>query len=256
MSVAVGVLSLVIGLAYLTLAVIAGGELARHGRSRGFSQFGAALVAMGVTCGLHYCVHALHQFAGETAAAPLLASLLFGLIPGLLFVGLRVEATLGGRGDRLITGSLALPIIVPWLASAAGGAILWAAVVRARADGISVAVLVPNAILFANFTLVGIFTARTQLARRPLLGGWSLSGVAMSATFLSCGLAHLVVGLLTAPNLHTLTLDNLGVPASFYFLWVVHRLHRDALRDWNRRPLVGRAAPLGRASPWAAESST
>ena len=38
--------------------------------------------------------------------------------------------------------------------------------------------LVPNLILFANYALVGYFTARTQLARRPLLDGWSLSGVA------------------------------------------------------------------------------
>ena len=50
-------------------------------------------------------------------------------------------------------------------------------------------------------------------------------------------------------------LDNVGVPASFYFLWAVHRLHSDSLRDWNRRPLVGRAAPLGRRSPWAEPSA-
>ena len=48
---------------------------------------------------------------------------------------------------------------------------------------------------------------------------------------------------------------NVGVPASIYFLWAVHRLHRDSLRDWNRRPLVGRAAPLGRRSPWADQAA-
>ena len=45
---------------------------------------------------------------------------------------------------------------------------------------------------------VGLFTARTQLARRPVLGGWSLSGVAMSGVFVTCGVAHLVAGVLTA----------------------------------------------------------
>jgi hypothetical protein len=49
--------------------------------------------------------------------------------------------------------------------------------------------------------------------------------------------------------------DNVGVPASFYFLWAVYRLHRDSERDWNRRPLVGRAAPLGRRSPWAGQGA-
>jgi EAL domain-containing protein (putative c-di-GMP-specific phosphodiesterase class I) len=33
--------------------------------------------------------------------------------------------------------------------------------------------------------------------------------------------------------------------------WLV----RDSARDWNRRPLVGRAAPLGRRSPWAEQGA-
>jgi hypothetical protein len=35
-------------------------------------------------------------------------------------------------------------------------------------------------------------------------------------------------------------------------LWVVRSLHRNSLRDWNRRPLVGRAFRQSRPSPWAA----
>jgi hypothetical protein len=73
----------------------------------------------------------------------------------------------------------------------------------------------------------------------------------MSGVFLTCATSHLVAGLLTVANPLGVLFDNVGVPASFYFLWAVHRLHRDSLRDWNRRPLVGRAAPLGRRSPWA-----
>jgi hypothetical protein len=77
----------------------------------------------------------------------------------------------------------------------------------------------------------------------------------MAGVFSTCALTHLMAGLTTEPNVHTLALDNLGVPASIFFLYVVHRLHRSSLRDWNRTPLVGRAAPRGRPSPWAAEPS-
>jgi diguanylate cyclase with GGDEF domain len=122
---------------------------------------------------------------------------------------------------------------------------------HARDHGFHLAGVAPNLVLFVNSLLVGFFTARTQLARRPVLGGWSLSGAAQAGVFSTCALTHLVASLTTAPDVHTLTLDDLGVPASIFFLYAVHRLHRRSLRDWNRAPLVGRAAPLGRRSPWA-----
>ena len=92
---------------------------------------------------------------------------------------------------------------------------------------------------------------RTQLARRPLLGGWSLSGAAMAGVFPTCGLTHLTTGLTTMPELHTYLFHLPGVPASILFLWVVHRVHANSLADWNRRPLVGRATATSRRSPWA-----
>ena len=54
--------------------------------------------------------------------------------------------------------------------------------------------------------------------RRPVLGGWSLSGVAMAGGFSTCGVTHLVAGLISAPDFHTPALDDLGVPASLFFL--------------------------------------
>ncbi len=110
-------------------------------------------------------------------------------------------------------------------------------------------------ILFANYALVGYYTARTRLARYPLLDGWSLSGAAMSGVFATCALSHPVAGMLTVSDPRSVFFDNLGVPASIYFLWAVYRLHRDYAHDWNRRPLVGRAAPLGRRSPWAEQGA-
>jgi hypothetical protein len=73
----------------------------------------------------------------------------------------------------------------------------------------------------------------------------------MAGVFPTCGLSHLTAGLTTVPELHTLLFDLPGVPVSLYFLWVVHRVHTDSLPDWNRRPLVGRAAATSRRSPWA-----
>ena len=66
----------------------------------------------------------------------------------------------------------------------------------------------------------------------------------------TCGVSHLVAGLATPADWHTLLFDVPGVPFSIYFLWVVRSLHRDSLRDWNRRPLVGLASRQSRPSPW------
>ena len=100
--------------------------------------------------------------------------------------------------------------------------------------------------------IVGVLVLRTQLARRAGLGGWSVSGLALGGVFVTCGVSHLVAGLSTPADWHTLLFDVPGVPFSIYFLWVVRSLHRNSLRDWNRRPLVGRASRQSRPSPWAA----
>jgi hypothetical protein len=249
---AAGLLALLTGLAYTGLGIITGYELVRHRRTRGFSHFGGAFLVMAFTCGPHHLVHAWrHLHAGEAAHGPMLAALAIGLAPGLVFIALRVEAAFGGRGDRLIARSPLWLTALPCVLAAATGATLWEALRHVGPMDVDVRSLTPNIFLAVNYALVGIFTARTQLSRRPVLGGWSLSGVAMSGVFLTCGVSHLVAGLLTAAHSSSVLLDNVGVPASFYFLWAVHRLHRDSLRDWNRRPLVGRSAPLGRRSPWA-----
>jgi hypothetical protein len=110
---------------------------------------------------------------------------------------------------------------------------------------------VPNTILFVSYTIVGAIVLRVQVARRPSVGGWSLSGLAMGLLFATCGFSHLIAGLTVRPDWHMSMFDIPGVPFSLYFLWVVHRLHSDSLRDWNRRPLVGRATRRSRPSPWA-----
>jgi hypothetical protein len=250
-----GILALATGLAYTGLGVITVYELIRHRRERGFSHFGLAFGVMAFTCGPHHLVHAYrHLIAREPAHGPMLAAMAIGAVPALVFIALRLEAASGGRGDRLVRNSRIFTAL-PMVFAAVGGATLWEAVRHASTMDADLWALIPNLVLFVNYALVGYFTARTQFARRPLLDGWSLSGAAMSGVFATCALSHLVAGLLTGSNPVGVVFDNIGVPSSIYFLWAVYRLSRDSERDWNRRPLVGRASPLGRRSPWAEANS-
>ena len=110
---------------------------------------------------------------------------------------LRLEAAFGGRGDRLIPRTPLWAQVLPLLAAAAAARPLWEALRHAVAMPSTLRALIPNVFLFVNYLFVGLFTWRTQIARRPLLGGWSLSGVAMSGVFLTCAFSHLVAGMLT-----------------------------------------------------------
>jgi hypothetical protein len=250
MTLAAGILALLTGLAYTGLGVITAYELARHGRRRGASYFGIGFLLMAATCGPHHLVHATHHLIeGEAATAPMLVALAVGFPPGAIFVLLRIEAMLGGRGDRLIAGTPTALAVVPWLMAGAAGATLFAAL--SEAGNPRPVALGANAVLLFNYVVVGAITFRTQLARRPALGGWSLSGISMAGVFATCGVSHLVAALATHTDWHALAFDLPGVPFSIYFLWVVHQLHRSSLRDWNRRPLVGRASRRARRSPWA-----
>lgn len=191
-----GILSLLTGLAYTGLAVITVYELVRHRHDRGFSHFGLAFAVMAFTCGPHHLMHAYrHLWLGEAPHGPMLAAVALGAAPAVVFIARRVEATFGGRGDRLVRAS--------------------------------------NRIL-------------------PL-AAWGMTWIA--GVFFTCAISHLVAGLLTGAHTGSVVFDNVGVPASFYFMWATYRVSRDSARDWNRRPLVGRAAPLGRRSPWADQSA-
>jgi hypothetical protein len=249
-TIAAGLLALITGLAYSGLGVIAVYELGRNRKTRGFSYLGGAFALMAATCGPHHLVHAEHHlFWGEAVSGPMLGALVIGIVPGGIFVLGRIEALFGGRGDRFISGTPAWLAALPWVMAVAIGAILWEAAGDARDVG--AASLVANSLLFVNYLIVGVLVLRTQIARRPGLGGWSLSGLAMGGVFVTCGVAHLVAGVATPADWHTLLFDIPGVPFSIYFLWVVRSLHRNSLRDWNRRPLVGLASRQSRPSPWA-----
>ncbi|TMB91375.1 MAG: hypothetical protein E6J45_06400 [Chloroflexi bacterium] len=89
------------------------------------------------------------------------------------------------------------------------------------------------------YMAIGWFLLRTQLRNRAPMGGWSLSGLSLSAVFPTCALMHGIWALYSIKGVyqygvHGLIVDFLSIPAAIYFLWVVHGLYRESLRDWNR----------------------
>jgi hypothetical protein len=98
-----------------------------------------------------------------------------------------------------------------------------------------------NVILVGLYMAVGWFVLRTQLANRASMGGWSVSGLCLSAIFPTCAVMHAVWAVYAvadryAQDGHGLLIDWLSVPAGIYFLGVVRGLYRDSLRDWNDGP--------------------
>ncbi|HLF40368.1 MAG TPA: hypothetical protein VI854_02725 [Acidimicrobiia bacterium] len=244
MIVVLGVLNLLLGTAYFGYGVVTATEMKRDWRSFGFSHFGAAWITMSFTCGPHHLIHGYHiTFEGQGAGPLDLVAVVAGLPVGVLWLSLRVEAFLGGRGDRFIVG------IPGWLRAMPALALLYTAVMVVAGAGLYLGGGADrwNWSIAANFTLVivylavGYYVLRTQLRNHPTLGGWSVSGLCLAAIFPTCALMHGVWAVYVATgtyydDVHHRINDWLSVPAALYFLWVVHRLYQDALRDWNRGP--------------------
>jgi hypothetical protein len=240
MTYAVGFLNVLLGLAYTTYGFITLSDMKRGWRSMGFSHFGAAWVAMAFTCGPHHLVHGTHLLLEGRAGGPLdLAAVLVGLPAGATFLYLRVEAWMGGRGDRFIAGS---PLWVQSLPTL-GGVYLTAlafGVTTAGLTGLVPREVIPNLMLVVLYFTIGYFVLRTQLRNRTLLNGWSVSGLALGIVFPTCGLMHGIyayyasTGVYHDIDFHGWVVDALAVPAAIYFLWVVVGLYRLTLRDWNR----------------------
>jgi hypothetical protein len=239
----VAVTNIVLGIAYTGYGMMTAIEMKRDWRTFGFSHFGAAWICMAFTCGPHHLDHGLHVAMDGRIGGPLdLLAVVVGLPVGVLWLLLRVEAFLGGRGDRFIPGD------PRWLRAAPAASGLYTA-----ALGIAcVAVLAgrgvsPGFAVWANVVLVGLYMAvgwfvlRTQLANRPNMGGWSVSGLCLSVIFPTCALMHGVWAAYAVAGRyhqdgHGLAIDWLSVPAGIYFLAVVRGLYRDSLRDWNDGP--------------------
>ena len=235
--------NIALGVAYTGYGMMTAIEMKRDWRTFGFSHFGAAWICMAFTCGPHHLDHGLHVAAAGRLGGPLdLLAVVVGLPVGVLWLWLRVEAFLGGRGDRFIPGD------PRWLRSAPAASGVYVAVLAIACGAVLAGPRVhPGFAVWANVILVGLYIAvgwfvlRTQLANRPNMGGWSVSGLCLSAIFPTCALMHAVWATYAVAGRyhqdgHGLAIDWLSVPAGIYFLLVVRSLYRDSLRDWNDGP--------------------
>jgi len=249
--------NIVLGVAYTGYGMMTAMEMKRDWRTFGFSHFGAAWILMAFTCGPHHLDHGLHVAVDGRLGGPLdLLAVVVGLPVGVAWLWLRLEAFLGGRGDRFIPGTprwlKAVPIV---------SALYLAGLVIACGFVLAGPHVRPGMAVWANVILVGLymtigwFVLRTQLANRPSMGGWSVSGLSLSIIFPTCALMHGVWAVYAVAgryqqDIHGLTIDWLSVPAGIYFLAVVRRLYKDSLRDWNDGPDdVAPAAPSPTPDP-------
>jgi hypothetical protein len=236
-SVSVGILNIILGFVYLQYGTMTIVEMARGWKTMGFSHFGAAWIALAFTCGPHHMVHGIHILEGGGSGGVLdFVAVAVGFPAGVTWFLLRVEAFQGGRGDRFISGTPFWLMVLP----VAAGAYAATVVAVAASTGNSLHwtwVVIPNFLLICVYMSITYFLARTQLGNRPGLGGWSVSGLALTVIFPTCAVMHAVYTYYALigqyGTVHAYAIDWVGVPAGIYFLWVVRGLYREALADWN-----------------------
>ena len=234
----VAIVNIVLGVAYCGYGVMTAIEMRRDASLYGFSHFGVAWIFMAFTCGPHHLDHGIHALLeGPRGGLLDVVTVVVGLPVGVLWLYLRVEAFVGGRGDRFVAGT---PL---WLSAAPTVAAVYVTALVAATlsvDGrLALSPLVAaNILLVGLYFAIGWFLLRTQLHNREPMGGWSVSGLSLTAVFPTCALMHAVVALYVARGIyasepHGLVVDWLSVPAAIYFLWVVRGLYRESLQDWN-----------------------
>jgi len=238
-SIAVALVNLALGTAYTGYGVMTAIEMKRDWRTHGFTHFGVAWLLMAFTCGPHHLAHGVHiLFEGRQGGALDLLSVVVGLPCGVTWLALRVEAFAGGRGDRFVAGTPVWLRAVPPLAALYGVVLLVSSAAIGGGGFHPTSLIVPNLFLVVIYMAICWFVLRTQLANRPQLGGWSLSGLSLAVIFSTCALMHGVWAVYNATgtyayDIHGLVIDWLSVPAGLYFLSVVRALYRDSLHDWN-----------------------
>ncbi len=254
MSIAAGVLNVILGAVYLQYGTITFVEMRRNWSKMGFSHFGAAWIAMAFTCGPHHMVHGVHiLFEGRQAGTLDLIAVAVGAPAGVIWFRLRVEAFLGGRGDRHIAGDPLWIWALPTLFGIYWTALIAAALSAGPPHWDRLPSLIPNLLLVVLYAMVAWYVSRTQVANRRPLGGWSVSGVSLGVIFWTCATMHAIYALYTLTSrygfdVHGFVVDIVAVPAAIYFVTVVRALQRGTFRDWNS---VGRAldAAAERAAP-------
>lgn len=263
MSIAVGVLNVILGAVYLQYGTITFAEMRKNWSRMGFSHFGAAWIAMAFTCGPHHMVHGIHVlFEGRHPGTLDLITAAVGAPAGVIWFRLRVEAFLGGRGDRHLPGTPTWLVVLPTIFGMYVTALVAAALQAGAPDWGRLPEALPNLLLVGIYGMVAFYVTRTQIANRRPLGGWSVSGVSLGMIFWTCATMHATYALYGMTgrygfDIHGFVVDVLAVPSGLYFLGVVRALFRGTFRDWNRvsraldsaaeRTRVRSAAPQGQS---------
>jgi hypothetical protein len=247
-SAAVATANIVLGLVFSLVGALGVIEMVRNRRAMGFSQFGAAWVALAFTCGPHHMVHGVHVAEGRAGGLLDLVAVLVGLPAGLAWFYLRVEALLGGRGDRYWRGNPLWVLALPTIGGIYVTALIAAAIGLGPLSLERLPAAAPNLLVIPIYCTIGFFLAKTQIANRRPLGGWSLSGLALAIVFPTCAAMHAVYALNILngryqADVHGLGVGWLAVLAGLYFLWVVQALYRGTFGDWNGSPTRARAMP-------------
>jgi hypothetical protein len=176
---------------------------------------------------------------GRTAGPLDLLAVVVGLPFGVIWLSLRIEAVLGGRGDRFIPGTPLAIAAAPTLAAVYVTVVLAGVVWVQRAGSVVWSAALPNIPLVVIYCAIGYVLLRTQLRNHAATGGWSLSGSSLTGVFA----LYALTGLYHA-DVHALVIDWFAIPAGLYFLWVVRGLYQQVLNDWNQ-PTVAVEAAVG-----------
>ena len=240
MTTVLAVLSLVLGAVYTSYGVITIIDLRRGWAEMGFSHFGLAWIFMAFTCGPHHLEHGLHlALADRPAGGFEVFAVVAGLPAGVIWFLLRVEALRGGRGDRFVSGTPAWLRAMPWVSAVYAAIVVGVILTIATSEQLTLrSTLGANISLVGLYFVIGWYLLRTQMRNRGPLGGWSVSGLSLTAVFPTCAVMHaawLLYALTGRYDVehHGMTIDWLGVPAAVYFLWVVRSLYLGAVGDWN-----------------------
>jgi len=237
----VAILNMAVGSVYLVIGTLVMIDLKRGWKTSGFSHFGAGFIALAFTCGPHHLAHGLHIFEGRPPGALDLLAVLVGLPAAATFSLLRIEAFRGGRGDRFVSGTPGWLFAQPTLAGIYVTAIAAAAFQVGKGKMHFPPTILPNVLLICIYMTIGYFLLRTQFNNHRSSKGWSVSGLSLSGVFPTCAMMHAVWTLYAITgqyhfDIHGFVIDWISVPAGLYFLWAVHALYRESLRDWNRIP--------------------
>lgn len=238
MTMAVALANIALGIIYSCYGVMTLIDLKRGWAVMGPSHFGLAWLAMAFTCGPHHLEHGMHILSAGHAGSLDLVAVLIGAPAGITWFLLRVEAIRGGPGDRFVAGTplwvRALPTVGVIYLVLSGFSVSW--VLRTHAS--VTPQVVPNILLLGVYGLVGYYLLRAQLANHPDMHGWSLSGLALTVVFPTCGIMHAAFAVYATSGRYDidgagLLIDWLAVPAAVYFVWVVRGLQQGRLADWN-----------------------